>query len=93
MLIVVEDTTAGIHDTLIAACDKQRYEELGGEEGHRNCADNLVEGLSGISRCFLNDKEDYFLKSCVVLRLLRCPGSERRIWVENGWRRGNLHKR
>ena len=53
MLTVVEDTTDGAHDTLIAACDRWRYEELGGEEGHRNCADNLVEGLSEIGEfCF-----------------------------------------
>jgi uncharacterized protein YcgI (DUF1989 family) len=45
LLTVVEDTTEGIHDTLIAACDRQRYEELGGGSEHRNCADNLVEGL------------------------------------------------
>lgn len=48
MLTVVEDTTDGVHDTLIAACDRWRYEELGGDEGHRNCADNLVESLSEI---------------------------------------------
>jgi len=48
MLTLTEDTTEGIHDTLIAACDQYRYEELGGEKGHRNCADNLVEGLREI---------------------------------------------
>lgn len=48
MLTVTEDTTGGIHDTMIAACDKQRYEELGGGSDHRNCADNLVEGLAQI---------------------------------------------
>jgi uncharacterized protein len=48
MLTVVEDTTDGVHDTLVAACDRWRYEELGGEEGHRNCADNLAESLSEI---------------------------------------------
>lgn len=48
MLTVTEDTTAGIHDTMIAACDTARYVELGGGEGHRNCADNLVEGLGGL---------------------------------------------
>jgi uncharacterized protein YcgI (DUF1989 family) len=51
ILTVTEDTTAGIHDTLIAACDKQRYEELGGGSEHRNCADNLVEGLAAIGVC------------------------------------------
>jgi len=48
MLTVVEDTTEGVHDTLIAACDAARYRELGGEEGHRNCANNLVEGLRAL---------------------------------------------
>lgn len=45
---IVEDTTEGVHDTLIAACDDARYRELGGGEGHRNCADNLVEGLGAL---------------------------------------------
>lgn len=55
LLTVTEDTTEGIHDTLIAACDAERYLELAGKEGrgHRNCADNLVEGLDGLGRCFI----------------------------------------
>ncbi|CZR63743.1 uncharacterized protein PAC_13640 [Phialocephala subalpina] len=48
LLTVMEDTSGGIHDTMIAACDQQRYEELGGGSEHRNCADNLVEGLVAI---------------------------------------------
>jgi uncharacterized protein len=48
LLEIVEDTTEGVHDTLIAACDDARYRELGGGEGHRNCADNLVEGLGAL---------------------------------------------
>ena len=42
ILTVVEDTSGGIHDTLIAACDRYRYELLGCEEYHDNCADNLA---------------------------------------------------
>jgi hypothetical protein len=47
MLTVVEDTSPGIHDTLIAACDPQRYRELGVEkwEEHGSCAENLVMAL------------------------------------------------
>lgn len=52
MLVVVEDTTEGVHDTMIAACDKERYEELGGGSEHRNCADNLVEGLGALGESF-----------------------------------------
>ena len=50
ILTVVEDTSGGIHDTLIAACDQERYLELGGEKerGHRNCSDNLNEALIAI---------------------------------------------
>jgi len=53
MLTIVEDTTDGVHDTLIAACDKERYLELGGGEGHRHCAGNLVEGLSALGRYYV----------------------------------------
>jgi uncharacterized protein len=52
MLTVVEDTTDGTHDTLIAACDRWRYVELGGEEGHRNCEDNMVEALESLGKSY-----------------------------------------
>jgi uncharacterized protein YcgI (DUF1989 family) len=29
VLTVVEDTTPGVHDTFMAACDRKRYELLG----------------------------------------------------------------
>jgi uncharacterized protein YcgI (DUF1989 family) len=48
LLTIVEDTSPGIHDTLIAACDPQRYRELGVEnwEEHGSCAENLVMALN-----------------------------------------------
>ena len=46
ILTIVEDTTPGVHDMLIAACDKYRYAQLGGGEGHANCTDNLAHALS-----------------------------------------------
>ena len=46
ILTILEDTSGGIHDTLMAACDRYRYEELGCKEYHRNCTDNLAEGLA-----------------------------------------------
>ncbi len=51
ILTLVEDTTvegdsAGIHDTLWAACDRYRYELLGCEGYHDNCTDNLAAGLA-----------------------------------------------
>jgi uncharacterized protein YcgI (DUF1989 family) len=45
ILTVVEDTSGGVHDTLIAACDRYRYELLGCKEYHDNCTDNLVAAL------------------------------------------------
>ncbi|OCT44820.1 putative DUF1989 family protein [Cladophialophora carrionii] len=43
ILQFVSDTSGGVHDTLIAACDIHRYRQLGVPEGqyHENCADNL----------------------------------------------------
>lgn len=45
VLTLVEDTSPGVHDTLIAACDRRRYEHLGAP-GHDNCADNLRTALA-----------------------------------------------
>lgn len=41
VLTLVEDTSGGVHDTLLAACDRYRYELLGATEPHDNCTDNL----------------------------------------------------
>ena len=46
MLEVVADTSGGGHDTLIAACDAQRYRALGAAEGHANCSDNYRAAVS-----------------------------------------------
>jgi uncharacterized protein YcgI (DUF1989 family) len=46
MLAMVADTSGGAHDTLIAACDPQRYRALGAEAGHANCSDNYRAALS-----------------------------------------------
>jgi hypothetical protein len=45
ILTLAEDTSGGIHDTLIAACDRWRYELLGCVGYHDNCTDNLAAGL------------------------------------------------
>ena len=46
MLAFIEDNSGGIHDTLIAACDRWRYEQLGVAGHHDNCADNLRAALA-----------------------------------------------
>jgi uncharacterized protein len=45
ILTLTEDTSGGIHDTLIAACDRYRYAFLGVEDYHDNCTDNLFAGM------------------------------------------------
>ena len=47
ILTLTEDTSPGVHDTLIACCDRTRYEELGCPE-HPSCADNLNAGLGEV---------------------------------------------
>ncbi|KAI9875138.1 MAG: hypothetical protein M1830_008832 [Pleopsidium flavum] len=49
MLALVEDSTSGIHDTLFAACDKHRYEQLGVQGYHDSCSDNLHREASKAS--------------------------------------------
>lgn len=46
MLAFVQDTSPGVHDTLIAACDAERYRQLGGDTHHANCAENLRRALA-----------------------------------------------
>ncbi len=46
MLSVVEDTTPGVHDTTIAACNVERYRMLGVAGRHANCEDNLHTALA-----------------------------------------------
>ncbi len=43
-----EDTSPGIHDTLIAACDDYRYGLLGCTDYHDNCTDNLMAAMRQI---------------------------------------------
>ncbi len=46
ILRLVEDNSPGVHDTLIAACDQERYTQLGHERPHQNCADNFRAALA-----------------------------------------------
>ncbi len=42
LLRIERDTSPGIHDTLIPACDPERYRLLGHHGFHRNCRDNFT---------------------------------------------------
>lgn len=48
MLTLLEDTSGGVHDTLIAACDRYRYQQLGAAGHHDNCTDNLAAALRAL---------------------------------------------
>ena len=48
ILTLVEDTSPGIHDTLLAACDNYRYGLLGCTEYHDNCTDNLAAAMGAL---------------------------------------------
>jgi uncharacterized protein YcgI (DUF1989 family) len=50
MLTLVEDDSGGVHDTLIAACDSERYRALGFQGWHASCADNFRNAAAGIPR-------------------------------------------
>ncbi|SFV25829.1 DUF1989 domain-containing protein [Hyphomicrobium facile] len=48
ILSLEADSSPGVHDTFIAACDIYRYQGLGCKEYHENCADNLRAGMAGL---------------------------------------------
>jgi len=48
ILTFVEDNSGGIHDTLMAACDRYRYQGLGVKGFHDSCTDNLAAGLEAL---------------------------------------------
>jgi uncharacterized protein len=48
ILFFEEDTSPGIHDTMMAACDDYRYGLLGCREYHDNCTDNLHASMRQI---------------------------------------------
>lgn len=48
ILTFLEDSSPGIHDTMIAACDIYRYAEFEHEGYHDNCVDNLRMALAAI---------------------------------------------
>jgi uncharacterized protein YcgI (DUF1989 family) len=50
-LLKVVDDTVGVHDANVPACDNTRFTVDFNVEGHRNCLDNMHEGLAlyGIS--------------------------------------------
>jgi uncharacterized protein len=48
IMTLEEDTSPGVHDTIIAACDLFRYTGLGCTAYHDNCADNMRMAMQAI---------------------------------------------
>ncbi len=48
ILRLAEDTSPGVHDTLIPCCDLKRYRQLGIEGHHASCAENFATALSAL---------------------------------------------
>ena len=48
LIEIVEDSSPGVHDILIACCDWPRYKQLGATSYHDNCADNFRMSLLAI---------------------------------------------
>lgn len=48
ILTIIEDSSPGVHDTIIAACDITRYIGLGVTEYHDNCQDNMYSAMAAL---------------------------------------------
>ena len=48
MLTLVEDTSPGIHDTLMCCCSQTIYKRLGCVDYHDNCRDNFYAALKSV---------------------------------------------
>jgi uncharacterized protein YcgI (DUF1989 family) len=61
---LIEDTSPGVHDTLIAACDRWRYSELGVNGFHDSCTDNFWDAIYSFytSSSTLNQEEKESLR-------------------------------
>lgn len=49
LLTVTADTSPGIHDTLMASCDAERYGMLGHPGYHDNCHDNFIAAVRALN--------------------------------------------
>jgi len=48
MLDFTEDGANGVHDMMLAACDRKRYEQLGHPEPHDGCGDNMRKAMKAL---------------------------------------------
>ena len=50
ILTLVDDRTAGVHDTTVAACCPRRYRQLGVKGYHESCQENMHLALEALRR-------------------------------------------
>lgn len=60
MLRILADSI-GIHDANVPACDRTRFSIDFGIEGHRNCVDNLLEGMKDFGVTYFSLPEPFNL--------------------------------
>jgi uncharacterized protein YcgI (DUF1989 family) len=48
ILRLLEDSSPGVHDTLIPSCDSERYRQLGAPPDHGSCTDNFHSAIRAI---------------------------------------------
>lgn len=68
ILTFARDTSPGLHDTLIAACNRHMFELAGRGNDHANCADNLRHSLAvhGISINAIPSPWNLFMNTQVI---------------------------
>jgi uncharacterized protein YcgI (DUF1989 family) len=68
MLVLREDTSPGVHDTLLCACNDAIYRELDCPPDHRSCEQNLHEalGMIGLSIPFTPPPLNLFMNVAVA---------------------------
>jgi hypothetical protein len=48
IMTMTEDTSPGVHDTLIPCCDHARNRQLGLRDDHRSCGGNFIEAMTAL---------------------------------------------
>ena len=80
ILTLVEDTSPGIHDTLIAACDRWRYILLGAGDDHDNCEDNLHAALAALDLKAPKTPSPWNMWMNIPVSVLAARSPSSRVW-------------
>jgi uncharacterized protein YcgI (DUF1989 family) len=65
ILLFEQDNSPGIHDMLLAACDPTRYKELGVDDWHASCQENLQKAMAevGYERTEIPQPMNFFMNT------------------------------